>query len=69
MLQGYRTIIFNIVMAIATMITLFTGVDTSEDIPKLKDGIDLLLQGLTVVWGIGGIWFRMITTSPIFKRK
>lgn len=68
-LKGYRTIVFNIIMAASTLMTIFFGVDVSDDATKLKEGIDLLLEGLTVVWGVGNVWLRAITNSPIFKGK
>lgn len=66
-LKGYRTIIFSVIMAISTLMTIFFGVDVSADATKLKDGFDMVLQGLITVWGIGSVWLRMITNSPVFK--
>ena len=68
-LKGYKTIIFNVIMAISMLMTIFFGVDVSADATKLKDGIDMALQGLITVWGIGSIWLRIITDSPIFRGK
>lgn len=68
-LKGYRTIVFNVIMAISMLMTIFFGVDVSGDATKLKEGIDMALQGLTTIWGIGSIWLRIITDSPIFKGK
>ena len=68
-LKGYRTIVFNVIMAISMLMTIFFGVDVSGDATKLKEGIDMALQGLTTIWGIGSIWLRIITDSPIFRGK
>ena len=68
-LKGYRTIVFSVIMAVSTLMTIFFGVDVSADATKLKDGVDMLLQGLVTVWGVGSIWLRIITDSPIFKGK
>ena len=68
-IKGYRTIVFSVIMAVSTLMTIFFGVDVSADATKLKDGFDMVLQGLVTVWGIGSIWLRIITDSPIFKGK
>jgi hypothetical protein len=68
-LKGYRTIIFNVIMALAALVTLLTGTSVTDDITKLADGVDLILEGIVAVWAIGSVWLRMITDSPVFKGK
>lgn len=68
-LKGYRTIIFNCIMAIGAMVTLLSGVTVQDDVTKLADGVDLILQGIIAIWGIGSVWLRMITNSPVFKGR
>jgi hypothetical protein len=69
MFKGYKTVIFNVIMFIATLVTLFTGVDVSKDAMVLQEGTMMVLIGLDVIWTIGGVWFRSITDTPIFSRE
>lgn len=69
MFSGYRTVVFNIVMAI---IALVHALNPSAELPgadQITSGIDMFLAALAVVWGIGGVVLRAITSSPIFKKK
>jgi len=68
-MKGYRTIIFNVIMAIAALVTLLTGTSVVGDVTKLADGVDLILEGIIAVWAIGSVWLRMVTDSPIFKGR
>jgi hypothetical protein len=67
--KGYRTIIFNVIMALGALVTLLSGVSVQDDVTKLADGVDLILEGIVAVWAIGSVWLRMITDSPVFKGK
>jgi hypothetical protein len=69
MLKGWRTVIFNMVMFLAGMVTLWTGVDVAEDGVKMAEGIEMLLTGFFAVWTIGSLWLRYITDSPIFSKE
>jgi H+/gluconate symporter-like permease len=68
-IKGYRTIVFNVLMAIATITALLTGTKVENEIIQIQNGIDLLLEGLAIVWAAGSIWLRSVTDSPIFKKK
>lgn len=68
-IKGYRTILFNILMAIATITALFTGTKVENEVIQIQNGIDLLIQALAIIWAAGSIWLRAITDSPIFKSK
>jgi hypothetical protein len=67
--KGYRTIIFNVIMALGALVTLLSGVSVQDDVTTLADGVDLILEGIVAVWAIGSVWLRMITDSPVFKGK
>jgi hypothetical protein len=56
-------------MAISTSLTVFFGVDVSEDTTRLREGVDSILFGLTAVWSVGSVWLRIVTDSPIFKKQ
>jgi H+/gluconate symporter-like permease len=68
-IKGYKTVVFNVLMALATITALLTGTKVENEAIQIQNGIDLLLQGLAVVWAAGSIWLRAITDSPIFKGK
>ena len=68
-IKGYRTVVFNVLMAVATISALLTGTKVENEVVQIQEGIDLLLQGLAVIWAAGSIWLRSITDSPIFKGK
>jgi len=67
--KGFKTVIFNVIMVLAAMMTLLTGADTVDDAIVLKEGADQMLQGIIVVWGVGAIWLRTLTNTAIFSRK
>lgn len=68
-IKGYRTIVFNVLMAIATITALLTGTKVENEVIQIQQGIDLLIQGLAIIWAAGSIWLRSVTDSPIFKKK
>jgi hypothetical protein len=67
--KGYRTIIFNVIMALGALVTLLSGVSVQDDVTTLADGVDLILEGIVAVWAIGSVWLRYVTDSPVFKGK
>lgn len=68
-IKGYRTVIFNILMASATITALISGVKVENEVKQLMEGFDLLLVAITAIWTSGSIWLRAITDSPIFKKS
>ena len=67
-IKGFRTIAFNVSMTIGMLITVWTGIDTSEQVAQVQDGINSILTGIISVWLIGSVWLRVLTDSPIFKK-
>lgn len=67
--KGYKTVLFNVMMLLGMMVTVMTGVDTVDDVTTMQNGVLLLLEGLTLVWGVGNLWLRAVTDSPIFNQK
>ena len=55
-LVGYRTVLFNIIMAVASMV----GLNISPDMATHFAGV------LIVVWAAGGILLRFVTSTPAF---
>jgi hypothetical protein len=68
-LKGYKTVIFNVLMALATITSLLSGTSVEGEVMQLSKGFDLLLEALIIIWSAGNIWLRAITDSPIFKKK
>lgn len=67
--KGYRTVFFNLVMIIAHMVTMVSGIDVTEEATQMQEGFLLLLAGLDLVWAIGNVWLRYITDTPIFSSE
>lgn len=66
-MKGYKTVAFNALMTVGMFITVWTGHDTTAEVEVVKDNVLNISTALTVVWGIGNVWLRAITDSPIFK--
>ena len=57
-MKGYRTIVFNLIMAFASLVGLQLAPETA-----------LQWAGIAVViWAVGGVLLRVITTTPAFQR-
>lgn len=67
-MKGYRTVLFNGIMTLGMAITVWTGHDTKDEVTALTSNIDLIQGALTAIWGVGNMWLRTITDSPIFKK-
>lgn len=71
MFKGYRTVIFNVIMT-GAMILSTTGVigaDVEVDADSVNVFLDNLEGVLTVVWGVGNLFLRKITTGPIGTKR
>lgn len=68
-LKGWRTVVFNLVMFLAALVSLASGVDVTEDGTRLVDGFEMVIQGGIAIWTIGNLWLRYITDSPIFSKE
>ena len=68
MLKGYRTIIFNVIMSLFMLITLWSP---EADLPsgeEVKGALEQLDLALAFFWGLGNIILRAITDTAIFKK-
>ena len=68
-IKGYRTVIFNVLMALATISSLLSGISVEQEVLQIQKGFDVLLEALAIIWAAGNIWIRSLTDSPIFKGK
>lgn len=69
MLQGYKTVIFNVLMGIIMLVRALNPDATVPGEESLHGAVDALDVALTAVWGVGNVILRAITSSPIFKKK
>lgn len=69
MLKGYRTLIFQAIMSVGMLITVWTGHDTKDETTTVTQNLDGVIAALTVIWGIGNAWLRAITDTAIFKEE
>ncbi len=58
-MKGWRTILFNGVMLIVGL----TGAAVS---PEQVSGV---VEGFMIIWTVGNVILRAITTSPIFNKE
>lgn len=66
--KGYKTIVFNVLMTLGTLVAVWTGHDTKAEIEVLSENIEAILSAAVLVWGIGNAWLRAVTDSPIFRK-
>ena len=71
MLKGYKTVIFNIIMTVIMVISLWNPSEAQNlpDAGTVSGHIDTLDMLLSAVWGIGNVVLRAVTTTPIFKKE
>lgn len=69
MFQGYKTVIFNVIMAIVALVHAFSPGTDLPGAEAVAQGVDSFLVGLTAIWSIGAVLLRAVTSSPIFKKK
>jgi hypothetical protein len=68
-MKGYRTIIFNVIMAGIMVLSQFGlfGDTVAPDAAAVNQGLDTLEVILTAVWGAGNLGLRAVTTTPVGK--
>lgn len=68
MLQGYRTIVFTLIMA---ALTTWRVLDPTAELPDetaINGAVDTVLLAITTVWGVGAIILRAVTKTPLGKK-
>lgn len=68
MLKGFKTVIFNIVMAIIAIVLSFNP-DLAIDQDAVASGIDSLFAGIAALWAAGAVIIRWFTTTTIFQKE
>ena len=69
MLKGYKTIAFNVIMSLVTVIALFNQGAELPDAETVRGGLDAVDTAIAAVWGIGNIILRAVTDTPVFKKE
>lgn len=69
MFKGYKTIVFNLVMALIAIVKALNPDAETPDAGTVSTGVDQFLVGLGTVWAFGSIVIRTVTHSPIFNRE
>lgn len=67
-IKGYRTIAFNIIMALAAVLT-FGGSEVSIDSTFVSENLEAIENGVIAAWALGNLILRAITTTPIFRKE
>lgn len=68
MLQGYRTVIFQLIMFGFAMVHMLAPNAELPDQDKVNQGVDAIMAAITFIWLVGGIIMRYLTKSPIGKK-
>jgi len=69
MLKGYKTVAFNVVMSLITILTMFNPGSELPDAETVQGGIDAVEAAVVAVWTVGNLILRAVTDSPIFKKE
>lgn len=67
-MKGWRTIIFNIVMAAVAILNQFGAFGADTPIPTaeaVNQSLDLVEVLFTAFWGLGNVGLRTITTTAV----
>ena len=68
MLKGYRTIIFNVVMTALMVLKMWKPDIEIPGAEEISGGLDMLDAGLAFVWGLGNLFFRVITNTAVGQK-
>lgn len=70
-MKGYRTLVFNAIMAILAGLSM-TGIIGTDNMPSadaVNDGLDALDKFLLFATPIGNAILRFFTTTPVAKKE
>lgn len=69
MMKGFRTVLFNAVMAVVMIVKAINPDAELPDEVAVTASIDAVELAIGLVWSIGNLFLRAITDSPIFKKE
>ena len=67
-MKGYRTIIFNAIMTLIMVMRLWKPDVEMPGELEINAGLDAIDAAITFVWGLGNLFLRTVTNTPIFKK-
>ena len=67
MLKGYRTIIFNVVMTALMVLKMWKPEIEIPGGEEISAGLDMVDAAMAFIWGLGNLFFRAITDTPVGK--
>lgn len=68
-MKGYKTIIFNSIMAIIAVVYALNPDAEKPSAEQVQGSVDAVEAGFTAVLTVGNVILRAITTSPVFKKE
>ena len=67
-LKGYRTVIFNLVMTVVMVFSLWKPGESWPGASEINSFLDSFEVAFAFLWGLGNIVLRAVTDTPIFKK-
>jgi hypothetical protein len=68
-LKGYRTVVFNAIMTLTMIYTLWQPDAVLPDAETVNQTLDTVEAAIAALWGVGNVVLRAVTSSPIFKQE
>lgn len=68
-LKGYKTVGFNIVMAIVAVVVILSPETEAPSAEDVQGAIDAVEAAVVAVWSVGNVVLRAITNTSIFKKE
>ncbi len=69
MLQGFKTVIFNVVMGVIMFVRALSPESELPTEEAVTTSVDALDAFLTAAWAVGNLILRAVTNAPIFNRN
>jgi len=67
-LKGYKTVVFNVVMAGIALVHVFNPGAELPGAEAVQGATDSFMAGVAAIWGVGGVVLRALTNSTMFKK-
>lgn len=67
--QGWKTVVFNVIMAIIAGVKIVNPDAEQPDAAAVQGALDVSNEALLAITAVGNVILRAFTSSPIFKKK
>ena len=70
-MKGYRTVVFNAIMTVTAMVAVLAGGGDASPAPSpeaINAGLDYVEAAFAFIWGVGNMWLRGVSNTPIFSK-